>query len=153
MDEDGRLDWLRPFDGRDLETKLSQAASLATVDAEGWPHLAYLSVGEVLAEGRKISLALWPTSRTTRNLDREGRAVLHAAFDGAVWQGRLQLSRRGAAEVPGEPVIFAGEVVAVSRHVAPYAEVTGLISYLLKDVSSTLARWELQMQHLRSSRQ
>jgi hypothetical protein len=76
--------------------------------------------------------------------------VLHAAFDGAVWQGRLQLSRREAAEVPGEPVIFDGEVVDVSCHVAPYAEVTGLISYLLKDVAPTLARWELQIQHLRS---
>ena len=59
-------EWTSQFDGTHLEDKLHVAAVLATVDAEGWPHLAYLSAGEVLVHGpRRVSVCLWPASRST----------------------------------------------------------------------------------------
>ena len=70
-------EWASQFDGTRLEDKLHVAAMLATVDAEGWPHLAYLSAGEVLVHSlRRVSVCLWPASRSTANLQRAGRGVL-----------------------------------------------------------------------------
>lgn len=141
-------DWLGPFDGVNLEAELTRAAILSTVDAEGWPHQAYLSAGEILADGDRISLALWPTSRTTANLDRDGRAVLYVAHGGAVWEGRLALSRRAGPPADGA-VIFDGQVTASRRHAAPYADVLGLIAFQLHDPVATLARWTAQLERLR----
>jgi hypothetical protein len=142
------LDWLGPFDGANLATELGRAAILSTVDAEGWAHQAYLSAGEILAQGERISLALWPSSRTTANLDRDGRGVLFTAYDGAVWEGRLELTRRPGPPADGA-VIFDGRVIASRRHAAPYAEVLGLVAFQLHDSAATLARWSAQLDRLR----
>jgi len=40
--------WHTLFDGTALEQKLSVSALLATTDEEGWPHVSFLSAGEVL---------------------------------------------------------------------------------------------------------
>src|SRR5882672_10865714 len=83
-------EWVSQFDGTHLEDKLHVAAVLATVDAAGWPHLAYLSAGEVLLHGpRRMSLCLWSASRSTANLQRVGRGVLYAAAEGSVWETKL----------------------------------------------------------------
>ena len=140
-------EWASQFDGTHLEDKLHAAAMLATVDAEGWPHLAYLSAGEVLvhAPGR-VSVCLWPTSRTTANLQRVGRGVLYAAAAGAVWEAKFVATLRGGSDTP---VIFDGEVIEVHRHAAPYAEVTTLIGFRLSDPPSTVERWRRQIEQMR----
>ena len=148
MSEQIPLEWLGPFDGTNLEAELSRAAILSTVDAEGWPHQAYLSAGEILFADGRISLALWPTSRTTANLDRDGRGVLYVAHDGAVWEGRLALGRRGEPPTDGA-VIFDGQVTAARRHAAPYADVLGLIAFRLHEPATTLTRWAAQLERLR----
>src|SRR6266851_749299 len=90
-----QTDWAAYFDGRDLESKLQSGAILATTDADGWPHLAYLSAGEVLAHNSvSMSLALWPASRTTANIGRNGSALLHVACSGQVYELRLAAIRR-----------------------------------------------------------
>ena len=80
----------------------------------GWPHLAMVSVGElvVAADGR-LALALWPTSTCAANLARTGRATLAVVTDGLAFSLRCHVDdelrdhRRGG---PGD----AG--VRVARH-------------------------------------
>jgi hypothetical protein len=140
-------EWVSQFDGTHLEDKLHVAAVLATVDAEGWPHLAYLSAGEVLIhDPRRVSVCLWPASRTTVNLQRVGRGVLYAAAAGAVWETKLVAVLRAGS---GTPVIFDAAVTEVHRHAAPYAEVTALIGFRLSDPPSTVGRWQRQIEQMR----
>jgi len=140
--------WVSQFDGTHLEDKLHVAAMLATVDAEGWPHLAYLSAGEVLVHAsRRVSVCLWPASRTTANLQRVGRGVLYAAAAGAVWEAKFVAVMRAGTNTP---VIFDADVIEVYRNAAPYAEVTALIGFRLSDPPSTVERWRQQIEAMRN---
>ncbi len=65
--------WLAQFDGQALADKVGLAAVLATVDAEGWSHLAYLGAGDILVQNERLSLILWPTSETCRTWPPTGR--------------------------------------------------------------------------------
>jgi len=140
-------EFLQAFTGENLELASSQGAILASVDAEGWPHQAYLSAGEILAQNTRLSIALWPGSRTTANITQQGRAVLYTAAGGSIWEARLQLTRR-PAEGDG-PAIFDGEIVETRRHAAPYAEVISLLDFRLLDSQDTLQRWAKQIALLR----
>jgi hypothetical protein len=139
--------WVSQFDGTDLEDKLHVSAVLATVDAEGWPHLAYLSAGEVLVHSpQRVSVCLWPASRSTSNLQRLGRAVLYAAAAGVVWETKLVAVPRAGTDTPA---IFDADVIEVHRHAAPYAEVTALIGFRLIDPIFTVERWQRQIAQMR----
>lgn len=139
--------WLGQFDGTRLENKLHVSAVLATVDDEGWPHLAYLSAGEVLARDvRQITFVLWSASRSTANLLRAGRGVLYAEADGAVWETRLTVQRRAHVT---ELTVFDAQLTYVRRHAAPYAVVTGLVGFRLQDPAATLERWRRQIERMR----
>lgn len=140
-------EWISQFDGTLLDDKLHVSAVLATLDADGWPHLAYLSAGEVLVQDHgRVSVCLWPASRSTANLQRAGRGVLYAAAAGAVWEARLVAVRRASSNTP---VIFDAEVIEAHRHAAPYAEVTALIGFRLSDPPATLDRWRRQIEQMR----
>src|ERR1700751_4548701 len=58
----------------------------------GWPHLAMVSVGElvVAADGR-LALALWPTSTCAANLARTGRATLAMVTGGLAFSLRCHV--------------------------------------------------------------
>jgi hypothetical protein len=65
------------LDGSKLNERVGEAIRITTVDEDGWPHAALLSVGEVLAvDARHIKFAIWPTSTTTKNIERTGRISL-----------------------------------------------------------------------------
>lgn len=70
------------LDGKGLEDKQHEAMMLLTVTEDQWPHIAMISVGEVVAldEGN-LRLALWPGTTTTGNMIRTGKATL-AVFTG-----------------------------------------------------------------------
>jgi len=137
--------WLRDFDG-DMTTDDS-AAILATVDEAGWPHVSYLSQGEVLAHPGGISIALWPQARTTANIRRTGQAVLHVAADGAVWEARLHLAARPETAASGL-ALFDGEIRESRRHAAPYADVMALVRFHPHDPGTTRQRWRDQLSEL-----
>jgi len=140
--------WLQAFDGARLESKLALSAILATVDDEDWPHLAYMSAGEILVrDARRLYLGAWPQSRSTRNLLDSGRASLQVALDGVVWEARLRVVRGGAAAE--DFAVFEGEVMAVRRHAAPYARVESLIGFTLHDSVDVLRRWHRQIELLK----
>ena len=63
--------------GRDLAARAGEAILITTTDAEGWPHPALLSYGEMVAvDSRRLRLALYRTSRTTGNLHRNGKLTV-----------------------------------------------------------------------------
>jgi hypothetical protein len=139
--------WITQFDGANLDRKLDVSAVLGSVDDEGWPHLSYLSAGEMLAhDARRVTFLLWSASRSAANLLRLKQAVLHAVADGAVWETRLISQPRADA---AELTVFDAQVVEVRRHAAPYAEATGLIGFRLHDPAATLDRWRLQIERMR----
>lgn len=68
---------VRAFDGEDLEAKIGPAYLLLTADPDGSPRPCMLSAGEILAvDDRRIRLALWPKTNTSRNLAAGGPALL-----------------------------------------------------------------------------
>ncbi len=142
--------WLALFDGERLADKISATALLSTVDEDGWPHLAFLSMGEAVAKDtHRILLTTWASSHTTANMNRTGQAVLYAAADGVVWETRLKVARLEAAAGQQKLQITGGEVAKVCRHEAPYAYLDGLASFRLMAPDETLKRWEGQVGEMR----
>ena len=88
----------RLLDGSDLDGKVGETMELLTVGPEGWPHVALLSAGEVLAATpEEIRLALWPSSQTTANLRRTGQARQPTTDDVTYPFGNADLFRRQPA--------------------------------------------------------
>src|ERR671930_279405 len=82
------------FAGTDLASGIGETFLLLTVDADGWPHMAMLSVGElVAADPGTLRAALWLHSTATRNLAREERGLLALVHDGAGYYLRCRASR------------------------------------------------------------
>lgn len=63
--------------GSDLARHASVAIPIATVDEQGWPHLALLSYSEVIAVSpASLALAIGASSTTAENLRRAGRVTV-----------------------------------------------------------------------------
>jgi hypothetical protein len=140
----------RYLDGTDLLAK-TQALRLSTIDADGWPHAALLSAGDmlVLPSGR-IRFVIFPQSTTTTNLERDGRLTLSLSIDGGMCELRLRVRRleHSSPEVP--LAFFEAEVGGARIHVAPYADVTGGITFALHDPQAVLQRWQRQIAAMRA---
>ena len=141
---------VRRLDGTGLAERHGESMRLCTVDADGWPHGAELSEGEVLAaDDREVRLCLWPASGTSANLRRAGRATLVLAQEGALWELRLRTVERPAPDGAPALAYFLGKVESVREHRAKYAEVTSGPRYRLHEPSEVLPRWEAQVAALR----
>lgn len=149
-------DPIRPlFDAADLAAREGLTFLLMTTTVDGWPHLAMLSVGEVLAVSqRELRLALWPNSTATANLSLAGRATLSLVHDGAGYSLRCSARREAALQLADD-----GPLASFSLHVeeafedrAPYAELTTGVRYRLRDRDPVLARWHRTIAALRRGR-
>ena len=132
------------LDSDDLAASEGFTMLLVTVTGDGWPHLAMLSVGEVVASGdQSLRLALWPGSTATHNLTPSGQATLAAVVDGTSYSVRLAVARTGEVETPlaGQLARFEARVKAASADEAPYAVLESGVRFRLKDSDATLARW------------
>jgi hypothetical protein len=137
------------LDGSDLEARVGLTIELLTVAEDGWPGVALLSAGEVLAiSDSDVRLALWPSSRTTANLTRTGRGVLAFVHAGAAFTVRVEARR--AADLPGPLAAFAGRVAAVRRDEVGYARVTSGITFDLPDAPAVVARWRETIEALKA---
>jgi hypothetical protein len=117
---------------------------LMTTTPEGWPHLAMLSVGEVVPASRdRLHLALWPASTAARNLTPEGCATLAAVLGGTSYSVRLKVRRTGDVTTPlaGQLARFDASVEGASADEAPYAVLESGVRFRLKDSVATRARW------------
>jgi hypothetical protein len=141
------LAWL---DGHNLQDKVGTAIGVYTADADGWPHPAHLSPGEVLlAPDGEVRLAVWAKSTTSENLRRDGRVVLMLAADGGLHELRFEVTE--TAPRGGLPLAtFSGRMVVAREHRVPYAKVVSGVQFTLHDPDATLERWHGQVDALRS---
>jgi len=138
------------LDGSDLDRRVGLTIELLTVDPEGWPGVALLSVGEVVAlDGSTLRLALWPGTRTTANLTRSGQGVLALVHDGAAYTLRL-MTRRGGDLADPERAVFDGRLASARRDEVPYARLRSGITFDLPDADTVVARWRSTVEKLRS---
>ena len=117
---------------------------LLTTRADGWPHQAMLSVGEVACVAPdRLALAVWPASSSTENLRERGRATLTAVVGGVSYLLRLAVEEAGELRTPlaGTLARFDARVAAVSADEAPYARLDHGVRFTLRDRDATLPRW------------
>jgi len=137
------------LNGEALADKVGAVVQLATVGAEGWAHLAMLSVGEILVTGPStLRLLLWPRAGSTANVRRDGRLTLSMVENGVPCDLRLQARALPPVEVPGvdEPfAAFEAQLLALKQHHAPYAIVTSGITYRLLEPQAVVDRWTRQI--------
>jgi hypothetical protein len=133
------------FDGRDLDRKVGETFLLLTTDEDGWPHMAMLSVGELLAANPgSVHAALWLHSTATRNLERDGRGLLAIVADGAGYYVRLKARRLPDLDVgeDGRLARFELSVEDVQEDRVDYARLTSGVRFELRDSAAVVARWE-----------
>ena len=137
------------LDGTDLLAK-TQALRLSTVDAEGWPHASLLSAGDMLAipPGR-IRFLVFAESTTTANLMRDHRVTITLALDGGMCEVRLKSRRLAQLSMEAALACFEADVVEVRMHKAPYATVSGGVTFALHEPQSVLQRWQKQIDAMR----
>ena len=129
------------------------AMELITTTDSGWPHVAWLSGGEVLAlEPDVLALCLWRGSTTTANLRERKRALLQVVVDGTVH--KLQLATRRVADIDtGHATLtaFLARCEGAKVDAVNYAEVLSGPRYRLHDPDSVVARWHDQLDALEAA--
>lgn len=139
------------LNGEDLGAKEGETFILVTVNDDGWPNLALLSVGEVFVPSlHEIRMALWPGTNTTGNLERSGRATLAAFWGDTAYYVELDVQsfvRSGPTE--DSLVRFSGRVRQVLADKVDYADLTSGVRFLLKDKAHVVPRWHQVIQTLR----
>lgn len=137
--------------GADLERGIGYTIAALTVGEDGWPSVALLSVGEVVAvDPLAVRLALWPGTRTTANLARDGRVTL-MLVDQGVWYVRLQAGPPRRLRVAGHELsAFEARVVGVREDRVTYAVVEHGMSFSLPDRPAVVARWGATVEALKA---
>jgi hypothetical protein len=127
-----------------------------SVAPDGWPHLAMVSLGEVVAvRPRALRLALCPSSTAARNVWREQRTTLVLIHDGAAYSIRCAARRGPDLILPddgGQLACFGLRVDDVLEDVAPYAVLTSGVTFQLNDPEGTGQRWRATRAALRAAR-
>ena len=142
------------FAGRDLASGVGLTFLLLTVDADGWPHLAMLSVGELLLDDdRTLRAGLWLHSTATRNLTRERRGVLALVHGGAGYYLRLRAQRGPDLDLgdDGRLAYFDLTVEDVLEDAVNYAELTSGMTFRLHHPEQVLRRWQRTVDALRTA--
>lgn len=139
------------LDGTGLPSREGATFLLVTVGETGWPHVALLSVGEVLAVSpQELRLALWSSSRTTTNLTRTGQGSMALVHGGAAYRLQLAARRAGEIDVAGQSLAcFTADVVDVIEDAVGYAELVSGVTFRLREPGEVLARWAETIAKLR----
>lgn len=139
--------------GDALDRKAGETLLLLTACEVGWPRVALLSVGEVVAVGhRELRLALYTASTTTANLTRTGRGTLAAFLPGAAHYVELATRRLDDLRTPHAALAhFAAEVRSARIDAVGYAELIGGVRFRLRDEARTIQRWRETIAALREA--
>lgn len=136
------------LDGTSLQSKVGETILLVAADADGWPRMALLSVGEVLAvPPTEVALALYAASRTTKALMGTGRGLLLVVADGTTYKIQLEVE---PIRSEGPLLLVRGEIVRVDEDRVSYAQTVSGVRYELDDEASVMQRWEQQIETLRT---
>ncbi|WP_322055121.1 pyridoxamine 5'-phosphate oxidase family protein [Paraburkholderia bannensis] len=142
---------LAALDGDHLDEHADEAIRVSTVGADGWPHGAQLSVGEVLAlDAHTLLVAMWPNSNTAQNMRRDGRLTLSLVHDGALLEIRARASLVAEQQTALALSVFRLQIDKVDGHRAKYAEVLSGVTFRLFERDSVIARWREQIGMLRT---
>jgi hypothetical protein len=118
---------------------------LTTASSEGRPHLAMLSIGEVLSiDSRRLGLAMWPKSTPVTNLTPKGSQALVTLVErGQVWGVRIRSESVEALTVAGFPdvMMVQGPVDEVLLDSVEYAVVQSGVRFRPTDPAETISRW------------
>jgi hypothetical protein len=120
------------------------AILVVTTRADGWPHVAMVSAGElVVIDDSRLALALWPDSTTAANARERPRLTLTTVIAGASYSLRSTARRLADLETPraGRLAQFGLTVDAASADAAPYAVLETGVRFRLTDPTATLLRW------------
>ncbi len=141
------------LDGRRLAERVGDTYLLLTTSEAGWPHVAMLSAGEVLAmDEAALRLGLWPGTASTENLQQSGRGLLMAVRPPATYYVRLRVSALGEVPVDDRRLaVFGAAIEEVLEDVVGYARVTEGIRFELADPPRVVAHWEAAIAALRSA--
>jgi hypothetical protein len=144
----------RLIDGTDLEQREGSTFLLLTTTQEGWPHVAMLSVGEVLAVGpSELRIAVWSTSSSTANLTHRPRATLVVTHAGTGYYLRC-LGRRGQdleTQETGHLAVFHLQIDDVLEDAVPYAWIESGITFRLRVPEQVYPRWHTVIELLRGA--
>jgi hypothetical protein len=138
---------VRALDGTDLGDKIGLAYPLITVDDSGAPRLSMLSAGELLArDDSSVRIALWPGTRTGKNLARADEVLLCCIIAGSVLYVRGRSRRLVTAHDAGVQC-FEVAVTAVETDAHEGMPVTSGITFAPVDPAPevVLASWEDQL--------
>jgi hypothetical protein len=131
--------------GQQLRDRIGDTFLLLTIDDDGWPHMAMLSVGEVLrVDPRTLRVALWLQSTATHNLERTARGVLACVAYGAGYYVRLTAERESDLDlgVDGRLACFKLTVEDVLEDAVDYARLTSGVRFELPDPDRVVAHWQ-----------
>jgi hypothetical protein len=141
------------FAGTDLASGIGETFLLLTTGEDGWPHMAMLSVGELLlGDPSTLRSALWLHSTATRNLTRERRGLLAVVQDGAGYYLRCQALRGADLDLgeDGRLAYFELKIQDVLEDAVNYAVLTSGMTFKLHNPDQVLARWQKTVDALRS---
>jgi hypothetical protein len=145
---------LQLLDGADLAHREGLTFLLLTTDEVGWPHMAMLSVGELLAiDAKTLRAGLWLHSSSSKNLTRAGRAMLTLIANGNGYYVRL-VAQRGAdldLGADGRLAYFVMHVEDVQEDSADYATLTSGVTFRLKQPEQVVPRWQHTVDALRAA--
>jgi hypothetical protein len=140
------------FAGTDLARGVGETFLLLTTGEDGWPHMAMLSVGELLlGDPSTLRAALWLHSTATRNLTRESRGLLALVQDGAGYYVRCVATRGPDLDLgeDGRLAYFELRIQDVLEDAVNYAVLTSGMTFTLNNPDQVLARWRRTVDAMR----
>jgi hypothetical protein len=141
------------LDGSDLAAREGLTFLLLTTDDAGWPHMAMLSVGELVAiDDHSLRAGLWLHSSTSKNLSQNGRAMLTIIANGNGYYVRLA-ARRGPdldLGAEGRLAYFTLAVEDVQEDSTDYATLTSGVTFRLNQPDQVVPRWQHTVDALRA---
>lgn len=141
------------LDGTDLDSKVGETVLLLTVSESGWPHLAMLSVGELLAtRPDEVRMALWRGTATGNNLRRTSQGTLALVSGGAGHYIEIELAVAGDLQVGTKTLdYFACRVKKALSDAVGYATLTTGIRFELPRRADVVSRWERTVAAMRDA--
>jgi hypothetical protein len=143
----------RLLDGADLQERVGLTFLLSTTDESGWPHMAMLSVGELVAiDSLTLRAALWLQSSTSTNLTRTERGLLSFVAEHKAYSVRITAVRGPDLELGehGQLAQFTLQVQQVVEDAADYAELVSGVTFRLLQPEQVIPRWERTVAALRA---
>ncbi|KQL55688.1 MULTISPECIES: hypothetical protein [Bacillaceae] len=130
------------LNGQDFDQKKELAMYFVTVDDEGFPYKAMISVGEVIAlDETTLRIALWEHSKSASFTKQAKKATLFLVLPPTAYD--LQLTVTYVRTEAGQ-VIFEGALKQVKVDEAPYATIVSSVQCRFKEEQQTVQQWSMK---------